>query len=219
MKLFILIFFLIPNIVFSYEINDKFEKAFEFELTSDSIKNVHYLANPSYILAYLSVNDFFITNHYEVKLINKSSLRVGFGILNFIKSENNNFFFQISIDAIGNTDILIKVDSVSNKVSVLIEKAFIHRLPENLIMRVERKLSGIFSPWMQNELNSKLSYDLKKYGTLENALIINNFNNKKMSAGFSFGHSFNRSHKFQLISIFLIIFLLMLFKNRIKRKS
>lgn len=219
MKLFILIFFLIPNIVFSYEINDKFEKAFEFELTSDSIKNVHYLANPSYILAYLSVNDFFITNHYEVKLINKSSLRVGFGILNFIKSENNNFFFQISIDGIGNTDVLLKVDSVSNKVSVLIEKAFMHRLPENLIMRVERKLSGIFSPWMQNELNSKLSYDLKKYGTLENALIINNFNNKKMSAGFSFGQSFNRSHKFQLISIFLIIFLLMLFKNRIKRKS
>jgi hypothetical protein len=219
MKLFILIFFLIPNIVFSYEINDKFEKAFEFELTSDSIKNVHYLANPSYILAYLSVNDFFITNHYEVKLINKSSLRVGFGILNFIKSENNNFFFQISIDGIGKTDVLLKVDSVSNKVSVLIEKAFMHRLPENLIMRVERKLSGIFSPWMQNELNSKLSYDLKKYGTLENALIINNFNNKKMSAGFSFGQTFNRSHKFQLISIFLIIFLLMLFKNRIKRKS
>ena len=218
MKLFILLFFLIPNIVFSNEINEKFEKLFDLTLTSDSIKNRHYLTKPSYILAFMRLNNFFITNHYEVELINDKSFRIGFAILNFIKYENNNFFFNVSIEGVGNADVLLAIDNASRNLNILIEKNFKERLPSNLIMRVQRKLSSIFSIKSQNELNYIFNFDLDEFGSLEKALIIGNFNNKNnLTAGFS-ASNLSGPHKFQLLSIFLIIFILMLFRNRIIRK-
>lgn len=218
MKLFILLFFLIPNIVFSNEINEKFEKLFDLTLTSDSIKNRHYLTKPSYILAFMRLNNFFITNHYEVELINDKSFRIGFAILNFIKFENNNFFFNVSIEGVGNADVLLAIDNASRNLNILIEKNFKERLPSNLIMRVQRKLSSIFSIKSQNELNYMFNFDLDEFGSLEKALIIGNFNNKNnLTAGFS-ASNLSGPHKFQLLSIFLIIFILMLFRNRIIRK-
>ena len=218
MKLFILLFFLIPNIVFSNEINEKFEKLFDLTLTSDSIKNRHYLTKPSYILAFMRLNNFFITNHYEVELINDKSFRIGFAILNFIKYENNNFFFNVSIEGVGNADVLLAIDNASRNLNILIEKNFKERLPSNLIMRVQRKLSSIFSIKSQNELNYIFNFDLDEFGSLEKALIIGNFNNKNnLTAGFS-ASNHSGPHKFQLLSIFLIIFILMLFRNRIIRK-
>ena len=230
MKLFILLFFLIPNIVFSNEINEKFEKLFDLTLTSDSIKNRHYLTKPSYILAFMRLNNFFITNHYEVELINDKSFRIGFAILNFIKYENNNFFFNVSIEGVGNADVLLAIDNASRNLNILIEKNFKERLPSNLIMRVQRKLSSIFSIKSQNELNYMFNFDLDEFGSLEKALIIEkalilekaliigNFNNKNnLTAGFS-ASNLSGPHKFQLLSIFLIIFILMLFRNRIIRK-
>jgi|APSaa5957512493_1039668.scaffolds.fasta_scaffold08814_2 hypothetical protein len=218
MKLFILLFFLIPNIVFSNEINEKFEKLFDLTLTSDSIKNRHYLTKPSYILAFMRLNNFFITNHYEVELINDKSFRIGFAILNFIKYENNNFFFNVSIEGVGNADVLLAIDNASRNLNILIEKNFKERLPSNLIMRVQRKLSSIFSIKSQNELNYMFNFDLDEFGSLEKALIIGNFNNKNnLTAGFS-ASNLSGPHKFQLLSIFLIIFILMLFRNRIIRK-
>ena len=218
MKLFILLFFLIPNIVFSNEINEKFEKLFDLTLTSDSIKNRHYLTKPSYILAFMRLNNFFITNHYEVELINDKSFRIGFAILNFIKYENNNFFFNVSIEGVWNADVLLAIDNASRNLNILIEKNFKERLPSNLIMRVQRKLSSIFSIKSQNELNYMFNFDLDEFGSLEKALIIGNFNNKNnLTAGFS-ASNLSGPHKFQLLSIFLIIFILMLFRNRIIRK-
>ena len=219
MKLFILLFFLIPNIVFSNEINEKYEKVFDLPLSSDSIKNINFLTKPSYILAFMKLNNLYITNHYEVKLINKKSFKIGFGTLNFIKSENNFFFYKVTIEGVGNADVLLAIDNASSKLNVLIEKNSLNILPSDIISRVQRKLLGIASLKVQHELNSLFDLDLNEFASLEEALVINNFNKKELSSIFSFKNNLSTSHKFQLLSIFLIIFILMLFRNRFIKKS
>ncbi len=217
MKLFVFLFFLVPNIVFSNEINEKFEKIFDLKLTSNSILNSFYLEKPSFILAYLHSNDLFLTNHYKVKLINDKSLKIGFGNLKFIKSNNNNYFFDISIDSVGNAEIVIVINNILNTADILIEKKFKGKFSENLIMRVKKKLSTIFSIRMQGVIGEMISSDINKFGTLEQAIIINDFNRKITSNGFLMGQNIRDQHVFQLLAIFLIIFILMLFRNRIKR--
>jgi len=219
MRLIILFVFLIPNIALSNKVIEDYESNFQISLYPNILKNISILESPSYIVSYLSLLDEFVTNHYEVKLISEEIISVGFGKIKFIRSENNKFFYDIEIKNVGITQVVISIDDELSLANFLFDSNFIHKIPEELLLRVNRKLAYLFSLSNQIKFHESLENDLRKYGSIESAIAIKEFNKKDKSTGFSIAHSLVSSHKYQLITIFIIIFLLLIFRDRIKRES
>lgn len=219
MRFIILFVFLIPNIALSNNVSEDYENIFQIELYPKVLKNIHLLKSPSLIVSYLSQLNEFVTNHYEVKLLSEETLSIGFGKLKFSRYENNEYFYDVEIKNIGTTEVVISIDDKLSLANFLFDRNFINRIPEELILRVNRKLSFLFSKSNQIKFNDALENDLKNFGSIELAIAINEFNKKDKSTGFSIAHDLASTHKYQLITIFLIILLLLIFRDRIKREA
>jgi len=218
MRFLILLVFLIPNIALSNKFTENYVPLFQVQLLPEALKKVSLLKKPSVIVAYLASVDQYVTNHYDVKLIDEKTLSIGFGKLKFNRYENNKYFYDLDIKNLGITEVAISIDDELFLANFLFDKNFINKLPEQLVMRVKRKLGQLFSFSKQINTFNIMDSDLKEFDSLEAAIVIKEFNKKDESTGFSYANNFSSTHKYQLITIFLIIFILMLFRDRIKRE-